>query len=391
MESGSYKEFDTKPKSKWVHATIITMVTVAVCSLIVVATWVALVGTAQQAQPVPVQRTKKIVEEIIIVEETPRPEVQREIEAKFAAPVVNFKTAAPRQPVNEAILEEVNSAIKQDEPQSFSNRANNDEMTAANSHFIHSLVELGNNVLSEIFNNMPESSPFNDIFNDSDDSNVHSRKRRSIMSDIGLNAIKYLNYITFGKYMFNEVYTLTEYAVEGRKLSGDADAFFLDNSFLFGSSNQEEKKQISEKIDTDAAENNSNSLLSRPASAFDNGWTPMVNQVSLKFITEMLTTLLNLMREYLMKDHVMECLWYMFCKDMNHQANYTDPMGYLARVNSVGLQVLVDREGKQRDTVNSVWQALTQWQPMQCDTMFPRCDGPKALEIVNEVANAARR
>jgi len=383
MESGSYKEFDTKQKSsKWFHATIITIITLAVCSLIVVATWVALVGTAE-VQKVPVEN-KKIVEEIIIVEETPRPEVQREFDAKFGKPVVNYRStsrAVEPQHIHDAIVEEVN------EDNAFSDRANNDEITDVNSDFIHSLVELGNNVLSEIFNNMPESSPFNDIFNESD--NVHSRKRRSIVADVGLNAIKYLNYITFGRFMFNEVYSITEYAVEGRKLSGDPEAFFLDNSFFFGDNNKD-KKQITEKIDSDIDVSSSNSIVSRPPSAFDNGWTPMVNQVSLKFITEMLTTLLNLMREYLMKDHVMECLWYMFCKDMNHQAKYTDPMGYLARVNSVGLKVLVDREGKETDTVNSVWQALTQWEPLQCDAMFPKCDGPKALEIVNEVANASR-
>jgi len=397
MENGaSYKEFDTKPKSsKWFHATIITVVTVAVCSLIVVATWVALVGTAE-VQQVPIEKTKKIVEEIIIVEETPRPEAQREFNAKFGKPIVNFRaTSRAVDPVpvstNNVILEEVNDAIKQDDSHNnnvdFSNRANNNE--EVNSNFIHSLVELGNNVLSEIFSNMPESSPFNDIFNESSDKSTHSRKRRSIVSDIGLNAIKYLNYITFGKFMFDEAVMITEYAVEGRKLSSDPEAFFLDNSFLFGSGNDQEKKQITEKIDNEVEENSPNSIVSRPPSAFDDGWTPMVNKVSLSFITEMLTTLLNLMREYLMKDHVMECLWFMFCKDMNHQAKYTDPMGYLARVNSVGLKVLVDREGKERDTVNSVWQALTQWEPMQCDTMFPRCDGSKALEIVNEVANGA--
>jgi len=386
MESGLYKEFDTKQKSKF-YPLLISVVVLSLCTAVGIGVCFYVISSTEQ---VPIETTK-VIEEIIIVE-TPKPvAAKQQVPIEWKNPIHNLKEIEERQPVNNAILEEVHEAIRQDENK-FSNRANNDQVQDLNSPFIRSLVELGNNMISEIFNNMPESNPFTDIFHDTEGDNIHSRKKRSIVSTVGLNAVKYLNYLSFGKFMFNEVYSITEYAVEGRKLSGDSTAFFLDSGFFFGNNKaSQEKKEITEKSDTDVDSTNSIVVNSnRIPSAFDDGWTPMVNQVSLKFITEMLTTLLNLMREYLMKDNVMECLWYMFCKDMNHQAKYTDPMGYLARVNSVGLQVLVDKENKQRDTVNSVWRALTHWQPLQCDTMFPRCDGPKALEIVNEVANAAR-
>jgi len=385
MESGSYKEFDNKQKSTKFYAILLSVATICFCTLIGLGVW-AILYSSEAA--IPIERTSKFVEEVIIVEQTPKPEVAK----------VFIENRARLEPVNvnNAIFEEVKDAIKQDE-QEFTNRANNDvQINGADSPFIKSLVKFSNKVFGQVFANLPENSPFRAFNVPSEEASeeVHSRKRRSIVADMSLNAIRYLTNLSFGRFMFNEVKSITEYAVEGRKLSGDLDTFILDGVWPFNAEDVTvEAKEAAEKIDTES-EDSSNSIVvkpnNRPASAFDDGWTPMVNQVSLKFITEMLTTLLNLMREYLMKDHVMECLWFMFCKDMNHQAKYTDPMGYLARVNSVGLKVLVDQEGRERDTINSVWQALTAWQPLQCDAMFPRCDGSKALEIVNEVANASR-
>jgi len=395
MESGAaYKEFDTKAKSPKLFALVFTVLAIVLCTLIGVGTWVML---SNGEAPVPVKETRNIFEEVVIVE-TPRHAAQVKIEKPAE---IDFKEGMSSDSVDNAILEEVQETIKQEGKALPANEdiAVNDGVVSDHDNFLRSLMELSNNVMSEIFNKITESRPFGEMFDSSVEQGgegAHSRRRRSIVSAAGANAIKYLSYLSFGRFMFNEVVSITEYAVEGRKLSGDSDAFFLDNGFWATPAKKASKKQkAEEKVDATVAEMEAspNSVASSPIrlpSAFDNGWTPMVNQVSLSFITEMLTTLLNLMREYLMKDNVMECLWFMFCKDMNHQAEYQDPMGYLARVNSVGLKVLVDREGRERDTISSVWQALFEWQPLECEAMFPKCDASRALEIVNEVASAAR-
>lgn len=203
------------------------------------------------------------------------------------------------------------------------------------------------------------------------DENAPRREKRSLGA-FGLNlagrALAYVNYASFGKFMARQVSAIAEdnfSARQARKLSGDAPQIG-ESSFW---SNKQDKPQ-----------------RQRPLTAATDNWEPQVNKVSLEFIGEILNTLLNMMKEYLMKDNVMECLWYMFCGDLNHQARYSDVYGLMARVNSVGLKVLVAKDARTMDTLGEIWRALTAWESLQCDAMFPKCDGPKALEIVNEVA-----
>lgn len=379
MEAGSpYQELKSKGQTTRFAAILITSITLVLCLLVGLGTYILISGSNETAA-VLVSEPKNVIEEVVIIEdlrpsaqviEEPSPEVIVQVENKKALDASIYKE------VQEAIEQEVEA-----EAEAESQFYNAEEMP-----FLHTLVKFSNDIANQVLGQLAENDQFAALFGQPSEEG-HSRQRRSI-SSIGANALKYISYLSFGKFMFKEVKDITEYAVEGRKLAGDADAFFLDNGFW----GDNETPEIVEKIDTDVTSVEKKPTKSnRPPSAFDDGWTPMVNKVSLRFITDMLTTLLNLMREYLMKDNVMECLWFMFCKDMNHQAKYTDPMGYLARVNSVGLKVLVDKEGREVDTVNSVWQALTKWEPLQCESMFPKCDGSKALEIVNEVANASRK
>lgn len=142
---------------------------------------------------------------------------------------------------------------------------------------------------------------------------VRSRDRRSILgvSLLG-HGLAYMNYAVFGNFLMNKVNAIAENNLQARKLSGDPTAEFLDATFWSKPSGDS-----SQEVLTAATDN----------------WEPQVNKVSLAFIGEILHTLLNMMREFLMKDHVMECLWFMFCEDLNHQAQYSDVYGLLARVN----------------------------------------------------------
>lgn len=203
------------------------------------------------------------------------------------------------------------------------------------------------------------------------------RSKRSLAAPLSLigRGLAYANYAAFGKFMMNEVSAIAEYNIEARKFNDDPTAEFLDSNFWASPSSSPASEPSSPGVLTAATDN----------------WQPQVNKISLKFIGEMLNTLLNMMREYLMKDHVMECLWFMFCEDLNHQAQYADVYGLMARVNSVGLKVLTQRENRHLDTIGEVWRAMTAWETLQCEPMFPKCDGPKALEIVNEVALGTRK
>jgi len=372
MENGNYKDLEPKPKSTKFLAIALTMSVIFVCTIVGLGTWVMI---ANSENPIPTIKAKEVIEEVVIVDNAfPAQEFKAE-------PTPEIKNVNLR-PVETEIIKEIEQELEEGQDLQYI-----EEDSEIDNPFLASLVELGNTIATEIMNRLNEQSQFGE------EEEVHSRKRRSIMSSVGMEALKYINYLSFGRFMFDEVYSITEFAVEGRKLSGDADAFFLDGGF-WQTEQKAEETPAQEKSDDEETTAVENSIVeakpNRPASAYDDGWEPMVNKVSLKFVQEMLTTLLNLMREYLMKDNVMECLWFMFCKDMNHQAKYTDPMGYLARINSVGLKVLTEKEGREVDSVTGIFKALTDWQPLQCDAMFPKCDGSKALEIVNEVANSSR-
>jgi len=116
----------------------------------------------------------------------------------------------------------------------------------------------------------------------------------------------------------------------------------------------------------------------------------LVEEDQTKFMKYSIKTLLNFGRVYLETDYALDCMMLLFCRDMNANTEREGMEGVAAKLKSVGLKVLVDREGRERDTISSVWQALFEWQPLQCEAMFPKCDASRALEIVNEVASAAR-
>merc|ERR1712212_488751 len=74
METGSYKEFDSKPKSTKFYAILLSLVTVVLCTLLGVGVWVIVYSSEVS---IPVQKSSKVVEEIILVE-TPKKEDKEE-------------------------------------------------------------------------------------------------------------------------------------------------------------------------------------------------------------------------------------------------------------------------------------------------------------------------
>ena len=147
------------------------------------------------------------------------------------------------------------------------------------------------------------------------------RFRRSVGLGF-LGYMPYFSYLSFSKFLTNQLSEIASYNMESRsfqsrKLANDPVANFLDGVWPMESNQIEPAKP--QKEHTQAP---------KPVR-----YEPLVNQVPLSFVAEILRTLLNLMKEFLMKDHVMECLWYMFCQDVNQQARHMDIYGILARVN----------------------------------------------------------
>lgn len=255
--------------------------------------------------------------------------------------------------------------------------------------FVDSIMDFTNNLAEDFISKMNETIPdihraldtldalemFAPIFSLQEPATHRSERSVSNALKGGAQMVQYASYAAFGKFLYNEVNAIAEYKLHSRnarKLPGDAHTQILDALYWTPTAKPTTTTEEHQVL----------------TAATDDGWEPQVNKVSMEFIGEILNTLLNMMREFLMRDHVMECLWFMFCQDLNHQAKYADAYGLMARINSVGLKVLTVREERdgEMDTIGEIWRALTAWDTLQCDTMFPKCDGTKALEIVNEVA-----
>ena len=104
MESGSYKEFDSKnTNSVRFFAFLITAVTIVLCLLIGIGCWILVAGNTAPAIPVPAGQN--VVEEIVIVEEVaPKAQVPSEIDF----------TEGKSSTLDESILEEVQQSIRQE-------------------------------------------------------------------------------------------------------------------------------------------------------------------------------------------------------------------------------------------------------------------------------------
>ncbi|XP_076042193.1 uncharacterized protein LOC143026081 [Oratosquilla oratoria] len=123
-------------------------------------------------------------------------------------------------------------------------------------------------------------------------------------------------------------------------------------------------------------------------------WNPFRifnSQQRIQFMQFAMRVLLKFGKVYLRKQYALDCMMLLFCKELNQSSKKDGMDGISAKVKSVGLKVLTAKEGRAVNTISEVWRALSSWEVLQCEAMFPKCDGTKALEIVNEVANGSRR
>ncbi|KAF2364722.1 hypothetical protein FHG87_004518 [Trinorchestia longiramus] len=218
-----------------------------------------------------------------------------------------------------------------------------------------------------------------------------SKNDRRPLSAFELYSLTY-TFLDFWKFVFEKIGTLSgkdlsdlsrkvasirdrdleQYSTNSTSISIDKPSTVEDGSEIYEIETTLESKEMTREESTD----------STPVSHFERHTS---------FALPALKTLLNFGTAYMQYNYAFDCLMLLYCKDLDSNSHDIGWNALTTNLKSVGLKVLTDKEGRETDTVSSVWQALTDWEPLHCDSLFPRCDGSKALEIVNEVANASRK
>ncbi len=66
------------------------------------------------------------------------------------------------------------------------------------------------------------------------------------------------------------------------------------------------------------------------------------------------------------------CLWSAYCHQLNRQASYQGMMSTVARINSVGMRVLV-KDVDSNEAIRAILSAMLRWQDLDCQAFFPDC------------------
>lgn len=94
-------------------------------------------------------------------------------------------------------------------------------------------------------------------------------------------------------------------------------------------------------------------------------------------VNSFLKLLMNLMNAYNSGDEEeIECIWTLYCRQLNSQARLGGMVSSVARVNSVGMRVML-RQLPRSKAVTAILHNLMNWRELDCAAMFPKCGGMK--------------
>ena len=95
---------------------------------------------------------------------------------------------------------------------------------------------------------------------------------------------------------------------------------------------------------------------------------------SSNLINDYLRLLMNLMNIYSSEtsDRDVDCVWKLYCFQLNDQANLGGMASSVAKINSVGMQLVLE-EIPGSAAVPAVFRSMINWKNLQCDKMFPQC------------------
>ena len=91
-------------------------------------------------------------------------------------------------------------------------------------------------------------------------------------------------------------------------------------------------------------------------------------------INNYLRLLLNLMNIYSSENSTrdVDCVWSLYCHQLNAQAHLQGMAATVAKINSVGMKLVLE-EIPANAALPAVFRSIVSWKDLQCNKMFPKC------------------
>ncbi len=91
-------------------------------------------------------------------------------------------------------------------------------------------------------------------------------------------------------------------------------------------------------------------------------------------VNNYLRLLMNLMNIYTSADSErdVDCVWQLYCLQLNQQAKLGGMASSVAKINSVGMKLVLE-EIPGSAAIPAVFRSMMHWQDLQCQDMFPKC------------------
>lgn len=82
----------------------------------------------------------------------------------------------------------------------------------------------------------------------------------------------------------------------------------------------------------------------------------------------------------------LDCLWTLYCRSLDKTARLSGPYGFLAKLNGLGLRLLLGSVPVDQALDLLVREATVGWGGMDCGKLFPRCSAEDAVPVVLDTA-----
>ncbi|CAG7689170.1 unnamed protein product, partial [Allacma fusca] len=100
--------------------------------------------------------------------------------------------------------------------------------------------------------------------------------------------------------------------------------------------------------------------------------------INSSYVNNMFRALLNLINAYTKNSQVLECIWSLYCQDLDQTAGKQGLYGIAARINSIGLRLIMDQIPAEL-TLDVMLRSLLGWDGLPCTKMFPKCQKDNAV------------
>nr|XP_018910204.1 PREDICTED: uncharacterized protein LOC109039249 [Bemisia tabaci] len=84
--------------------------------------------------------------------------------------------------------------------------------------------------------------------------------------------------------------------------------------------------------------------------------------------------------------NTLDCIWTLYCRNLDKTAKLNGPYGFLAKMNSLGLRLMMGEFPVERAFENLIRESTRGWRELDCQKLFPRCDAEEAKEVVIQTA-----